>query len=89
MTCTMKTKVRQFIANNKLKGSYTSDTPVKVTNLKAAKRLLAKLIYDLQTDKIDNQKAKDLTYLLVSYVNIFKQYELELRIEQIEKQINH
>ncbi|HMN16294.1 MAG TPA: hypothetical protein PKD03_01645 [Ignavibacteriaceae bacterium] len=84
----MKAKVKQFIENNKLKGSYTPNVPVKVTNLKAAKRLLAKLIYDLQTDKIDNQKAKDLTYLLVSYVNIFKQYELELRIEEIEKQLN-
>ncbi|MEO8232965.1 MAG: hypothetical protein ABI638_11825 [Ignavibacteriota bacterium] len=48
---------------------------------------MSKLIYDLQTGAIENQTAKDLTYLLISYVNLFKQYEMEKRIEEIEKQI--
>lgn len=59
-------------------------TPLKVTNLKNAKRLLSKLIYELQAGTIDNQTAKDLTYLLVSFVNVFKQYEMEKRISELE-----
>lgn len=75
----------QPVKTKKVKGSYT--LPIKVTNLKNAKRLLSRLIYDLQAGMIENQTAKDLTYLLVSYVNVFKQYEIEQRIDEIEKKI--
>ena len=84
----MKPKTTQMIETKKLKGSYTPSIPIKVTSLKNAKRLLSRLIFDLQNGTIENQTAKDLTYLLVSYVNVFKQYEIEKRIEEIEKRIN-
>lgn len=81
-------KTPQKTKLKKVKGNYTLSNPIKVTSLKQAKRLLSKLIYDLQTGMIENQTAKDLTYLLVSYVNVFKQYEIEKRIDEIEKRID-
>jgi hypothetical protein len=81
-------KSEQLIQIKKVSGRYTPESAIKVTNLKQAKRLLSRLIYDLQTGTIENQNAKDLTYLLVSYVNVFKQYEIEQRLDLIEKQIN-
>lgn len=72
----------------KVSAGYTPANAIKVTNLKQAKRLLSRLIYDLQTGVIENQTAKDLTYLLISYANVFKQYEIEQRIDLIEKQMN-
>lgn len=86
MTSTNK-KTEQLAKTKKVSVSYTPSNAVKVTSLKQAKRLLSKLIYDLQTGAIDNQTAKDLTYLLVSYVNVFKQYEIEQRIDEIEKKM--
>lgn len=84
----MKSKNSQIVKTKKLNNDYTPAIPIKVTSLKNAKRLLSRLIYDLQSGNIENQTAKDLTYLLVSYVNVFKQYEIEQRIEEIEKRIN-
>lgn len=84
----MKRKSSQIVKTKKLNTTYTPLNPIKVTSLKAAKRLLSRLIYDLQLGMIDNQTAKDLTYLLASYVNIFKTFELQTRIEILEKNIN-
>lgn len=81
----MKQKSLQVIDTKTFSEGYT---PIKVTNLKSAKRLLSKLIYELQFKRIDSQAAKDLTYLLVSFVNIFKNYELEKRLEELESKIN-
>lgn len=80
----MKKKFTQLIKNKPLSGAYT---PIKVTNLKSAKRLLSRLIYELQKGTIENQTSKDLCYLLVSYVNVFKSYELEKRIDELEEKV--
>jgi hypothetical protein len=84
----MKRKSSQIVETKRLNKRYSPSAPIKVTSLKAAKRLLSRLIYDLQTGAVDNQTAKDLTYLLASYVNIFKTFELQTRIEILEKNIN-
>lgn len=81
-------KSGELVETKKNNRSYTPQSAVKVTNLKQAKRLLSKLIFDLQTGTIKNQDAKDLTYLLVSYVNVFKQYEIEQRLDAIEKKMD-
>ncbi|MCH7972539.1 MAG: hypothetical protein IH949_01375 [Bacteroidetes bacterium] len=81
----MKKKSLQAIDNKNLKGSYT---PIKVTNLKNARRLLSRLIYQLQTGEVANQTAKDLTYLLISYVNVFKAYEFEQRLIKLEEKLS-
>ena len=80
-----KKKSLQATDNNNFKGSYT---PIKVTNLKSARRLLSRLIYQLQTGEVENQTAKDLTYLLISYVNIFKAYEFEQRLLKLEEKLS-
>lgn len=84
----IKPKKPQTTEIKKVSRSYTPSNAIKVTSLKQAKRLLSRLIYDLQTGVIENQTAKDLTYLLISYANIFKQYEIEQRIDEIEKKLN-
>jgi len=91
----MKAKVKQFIENKRNTLCYTPnivgkiEKPVKVTKISDAKRLLSKLIYKLQTGEIAGQEAKDMTYLLISYVNIVKDIEFENRLQLIEEKISH
>lgn len=60
---------------------------IRVNDLKSAKRLLSKLILELQQGITDSQKCKDLCYLLTSYVNIHKVYEVETRIIDLETRL--
>jgi len=82
----VKDKVQQFIDKNKVSNRTTPllDKPIRIRKVKDAKRLLSKLIYELQTGKIQSQQAKDLTYLLISFVNITTATEFELRLKQLE-----
>ena len=84
----MKEKVKQFIDKNKVSNSTTPllDKPIRIRKIKDAKRLLSKLIYELQTGKIQSQQAKDLTYLLISFVNITTATEFESRLKSLEDQ---
>ncbi len=87
----MKAKVKQYIENKKDALTYTDsiagkiEKPVKVTKISDAKRLLSKLIYKLQIGEIEGQSAKDMTYLLISYVNMIKDIEFEERLKQLEE----
>ena len=58
--------------------------PVKVRKLKDAKRLLSRLIVQLQAGTIAGQDAKDLCYLLSTFVQIVRDADLEQRIEKLE-----
>ena len=64
------------------------DRPVKVTNVKQAKKLLSKLIYGLQTGEIEGRKAKDLTYLLSVFITIIKETEFEKRLNELESKLS-
>jgi hypothetical protein len=87
----MKAKVKQLIESKRNELSYTPnlagriEKPVKVVKISDAKRLLSKLIYKLQTGEIAGQEAKDMTYLLISYVNMVKDIEFENRIKLLEE----
>ena len=87
----MKAKVKQYIENKKDALTYTgsivgkTEKPVKVTKISDAKRLLSKLIYKLQTGEVAGQDAKDMTYLLISYVNMIKDIQFEERLRQLEE----
>ena len=70
--------------NNITKGVGVKHPPIRVNNLKSAKRLLSRLIYELQSGAITSQLAKDLTYLLNVYVTTFKTYENEVRLTELE-----
>lgn len=89
---TMKTigkntsKSLQLVEGKEIKSTPTP-TPIRVTNLRAAKRLLSRLIYQLQSGEIQGTTAKDLTYLLSVFVNIFKQMELEERLNLLEQKL--
>jgi|GEM_PF-2558234 len=91
----MKSKVRQFVENKTDELTYTGsiagkiEKPIKIVSITSAKRLLSKLIYKLQTGEISGQNAKDMCYLLISYVNMIKDIELEKRIEEIEERIKN
>jgi hypothetical protein len=63
------------------------DKPIKVNNPKQAKKLLSRLIYMLQIDKVESKKAKDLTYLLSVFISIVKETELEQRIADLENRM--
>jgi len=60
--------------------------PVRITKVRDAKRLLSKLILGFQKGEIKNQDAKDLTYMLISYVNICTQVDFETRLRSLEEQ---
>jgi hypothetical protein len=91
----MKAKVKQLIESKRNALTYTPniagriEKPVKVVKISDAKRLLSKLIYKLQTGEVTGQDAKDMTYLLISYVNMVKDIEFENRLQNIEEKINH
>jgi len=68
--------------DNKVINGYT---PIKINNLKDCRRLLARLIYQLQAGTAEAKYCKDLAYLLIVYSQTFKQYENELRIEELER----
>lgn len=61
--------------------------PVKITKVRDAKRLLSKMIYEFQLGKIENQSAKDLTYMLMTYVNICTQVDFEERLSKLEAEV--
>ena len=64
------------------------DKPVRIRKLKDAKRLLSRLIHEFQKGTINNRDAKDLCYLIVSFVQIAKDVDLEERINQLEERVN-
>lgn len=62
------------------------EKPVRIRAVKDAKRLLSKLIYEFQIGRLSSQPAKDLTYMLINYVNICTQVEFEERLQKLESE---
>lgn len=58
---------------------------IRLDNLGQIKRFYARLINDLNNELVTENKAKTLTYMLNSYANIFANYELESRVNELEK----
>lgn len=61
--------------------------PIRIKRIEDARRLLSRLILALQKKQIAGRDAKDLCYIVVSYVNVASETDLEKRVEEIEKQI--
>jgi hypothetical protein len=53
-----------------------------------AEKCLSNIIYKFQGGEIDRQGAKDLTYLLINFVNIRKAGELEAKLNDLVKDMN-
>ncbi len=62
--------------------------PIRISNLRDARRLLGRLIYEFQKGTIVNQDAKDLCYLVISFCQVLKDCEFEERITNLENQIS-
>jgi hypothetical protein len=60
------------------------ERPIRVGNLKDAKKLLARLLVAFQRGEIDGRDAKDLAYLLSVFIQLAKDVELEERVKQLE-----
>lgn len=58
---------------------------VFVKDISDAKRKLAKLIRDYETDKITTEKFRSLVYGLSKYSEMIKLFDFEQRIEALEK----
>jgi len=59
--------------------------PIRVNNVKQARKLLSRLIYGLQKGEISGRTAKDLCYLLSVFISIVRETETEERITELER----
>ncbi len=77
---------------NRITGGYPPSVlkkPIRLTKLRDAQRLLSRLITEFQTGSVDSQWAKSLCYLVISYVQVARDVEMEARIEDLERQIEN
>jgi hypothetical protein len=59
----------------------------KIRDISDAKNLLSKIISEFMKGNLQNQEAKTLCYLLINYVSICKDSDLEARLHEIESQL--
>jgi hypothetical protein len=62
--------------------------PIRVKKSTDAKRLLSRLIYQLQKGEITGQNASDLCCLFPTFITLTQNIEMEQRLEQLEKRFN-
>ena len=62
--------------------------PVKVVDAQSAKRLFGRLILEFQKGTVKSREAKDLAYLLVSFLQACTQSEIEDRLKRLEQRRN-
>ena len=65
------------------------EKPIRVKNLRDAKKLISRLLVAFQREEIDGRNAKDLAYLLTVFIQIVKDGELEERLTKLENNINN
>ncbi len=58
--------------------------PIRVNTQQKARQLLSRLILEFQKGTIKNKDAKDLCYLIISYVNVSTQTDIEERVKKLE-----
>ena len=61
------------------------EKPIRVKNLRDAKKLLARLLVAFQRQELDGREAKDLAYLLSVFVQIVKDADIEERVRLLEE----
>ncbi|MCX6141989.1 MAG: hypothetical protein NTZ35_02095 [Ignavibacteriales bacterium] len=73
--------LRRNTANSPLS---LKEKPIKVKNLRDAKKLLSRILVAFQRGELEGREAKDLAYLLSVWVQIVKDADLEERIRLLE-----
>jgi hypothetical protein len=66
-------------------GGTKTNRPVRVRDVKTAKRCLGNIIMQVQKGEVLNETARLLTYCLSVYVSICKDGEFEARLLALEK----
>jgi hypothetical protein len=87
----MREEVKEFIQNNKLQLNSAHGRVKRLIRLKTvadAEKCLSNIIHKFQGGEIDRQEARDLTYLLINFVNIRKAGELEAKLNSLLKDMN-
>jgi hypothetical protein len=59
--------------------------PVRIRDVQSAKRLLSRVIMQIQRGEVEDGKARLLTYCLSVYVGICKDNDFEIRLKAIEE----
>lgn len=62
--------------------------PIRISSVRDARRLLARLIREFQTGRVEDRWAKTLTYLVVSYVSVTRDSEIEERLQRLEEHLD-
>ncbi len=60
---------------------------IRIKSISDARRLLSRLIFQLQGEEIESRFAKDLCYLAISYVNIARDSDIESRLDELEQKV--
>lgn len=85
----MAKKLQLLINNNKSGAIPPLTRAIRVKDSRSAKRLLSRLIVQIQRGEIFNETAKDLTYLLNSFIALMKFSDEEREISEfISKQLS-
>jgi hypothetical protein len=62
-----------------------SKKPIIISEMKDAKILIGKIIYDLQINKIEEKRAKTICYALTVAIQIYRESEFEHRLIELER----
>lgn len=77
-------KKLQLLINNSQSGPIPPLVKaIRVKDSKSAKRLLSRLIVQIQREEVLNETAKDLTYLVNSFISLMKYAEEEKEISEL------
>ena len=63
--------------------------PVRVRTVRDARRLLARILKQLQLDEISESRAKTISYVANSFAKLYEVSELEERVTELEKLISN
>jgi hypothetical protein len=59
--------------------------PIRVRTVRDARRLLARIMKQLQLEEISESRAKTISYVANSYAKLYEVSELEERVTELEK----
>ena len=79
--------MKKSISRNAKKDAQDEDSlhPIRIRSVKDARRLLARVLKQLQLQQISESRAKTISYVANSYAKLFEVSELEERVEELEK----
>ena len=79
-------KASQSVQNDKNSIDIKTPPAIAVRDLRGAKRLLGRIILQLQKGEIEESKSKTLAYLLTVFIEICSASDFEKRIQKLEKE---